>query len=460
MPLATTPKEKLHEARSKMITTSFFWGQLAFNLKFTESTKHKTLSTNGSNLWFNPEWVEKQDLNDLTGFMAYATVKCVLQHPYRMQSLSHIDADLVQLASSKVSTALVKEAGYQLPFDCPELEADEVNLSFEQVAQLLQAKRDLEKQNQQQNNSNNSQQTDGASDDDNEEGSEESESGTGSSNSDGEGEQESESESSEDENSESGESEENEEVESSTGTISAADEDSEEEASEVGEESEEKMTSTDWRIAVEQAVAVANKAGTLGGNAEQAINTSKEAKTSFRDHLKRFLSHSKPSKLTWNRLNKRLYALGIAQPGKRKQNMPKVAICVDTSSSVWWQPKLPQTFAQIVSDVLSEMKPERIDVYYADTAVQRIETFEPGQDVEIHNIGGGGTHFGPALQTITDNSIDENYCCVLYLTDMDNYGESQLTEPELPVLWVYPEWTPKSLHKPFGEHVSLSAVEI
>jgi hypothetical protein len=44
--------------------------------------------------------------------------------------------------------------------------------------------------------------------------------------------------------------------------------------------------------------------------------------------------------------------------------------------------------------ILESQRPERVYVLYFDTVVQKVETYEAGQRIDLNPVGGGGTEFG------------------------------------------------------------------
>lgn len=210
------------------------------------------------------------------------------------------------------------------------------------------------------------------------------------------------------------------------------------------------MSATDWQVAVEQATAVARKAGKLPGDASAAAREAREVLDDPWEILKQFVERSVPTDHSWSHPNRRFISHGLYLPGPIKENIGPLGIALDTSGSVWsGRHDLLALFCDHVSHIVREYRPESIEVVYCDTRVQRAETFTPDDDVVIKPMGGGGTSFQPALDYFTN--LDTPPIAVIYLTDLEASAPS---EPDYPVLWCAPEGCTERI--PFGECIYIT----
>src|SRR5262245_28840198 len=197
-----------------------------------------------------------------------------------------------------------------------------------------------------------------------------------------------------------------------------------------GQEGTGKMTAGDWQIATEQATVVARRAGRLPAGVERLIGQVKEASVDWRAVLRDFVDHTIPSDYRWTRPNRRHIADGLYLPGVYKENAPRFVVAVDTSGSIT-QPMLDQMAGELTT-ILSDVRPERLDVVYCDAAIQGTASFEPdGAPVELKFLGGGGTAFKPVFDWVA-KSGDEP-ACLIYLTDLESSDTP--VKPDFPVLW-------------------------
>jgi predicted metal-dependent peptidase len=116
-------------------------------------------------------------------------------------------------------------------------------------------------------------------------------------------------------------------------------------------------------------------------------------------------------------------------PAMRSEAMGPIAVAIDTSGSID-QVTLNQ-FAAELQSIVDETKPARVHVIYCDAKVQRIDTFEQDDVIEMHPKGGGGTAFAPAIDAA--EQFDEPPVALVYLTDL--MGSFRTEPPSMPVLW-------------------------
>lgn len=204
-------------------------------------------------------------------------------------------------------------------------------------------------------------------------------------------------------------------------------------------EAEEKAAKT-----VKRAVKVAQQQGHVPGCIKELV-PSDEAKQDWREVLRTFASNLIPTDYCWHKPDVRFLSQGSYMPGVIKENVGRIAICVDTSASIS-QPAL-EAFASETREIVEEIKPEHVTVIYCDTKVQRVEEFEHGDDFRMEAEGGGGTRFRPAI----DRALETDPDAIIYFTDMGarDHGE----DPGVPFLWAtYDRWGATA---PYGEMIDV-----
>jgi predicted metal-dependent peptidase len=116
--------------------------------------------------------------------------------------------------------------------------------------------------------------------------------------------------------------------------------------------------------------------------------------------------------------------------GKKKEYLPALIICIDTSGSVSNE-LLAEFFSQIVylGRIVSE-----IDIIIADAEVHDHFVYKKGMEPQLkkRGYGRGGTDFDPAVQYINRNLRDKDGA--IYLTD--GYCPVPTTKCALPMIWV------------------------
>lgn len=202
------------------------------------------------------------------------------------------------------------------------------------------------------------------------------------------------------------------------------------------------MTEADWSVAVSQA------AGLAPAGMERIIADLKKVKTPWKEILRRFVTNLVPHDQCWSNPNRRYIGEGLYLPGVLKESCPKFAIGFDTSGSV--DTELATQFASEITDILVNLKPEAVDVYYCDAKVHKVDRLTPDDNMEIKLVGGGGTLFGPVFKAILESR--EEYAAILYFTDLEAGDVPE--DPGIPTLWIAPE--PCRLEGPFGETLVIS----
>lgn len=156
----------------------------------------------------------------------------------------------------------------------------------------------------------------------------------------------------------------------------------------------------------------------------------------------------KPSEIPWQRLlrnkvnqygkqilpsvsNKRLNKYYPKSPGQKHEYIGSVLVVIDTSGSI----SRPE-YEKFISEIFAISKKYQVFLMHCDTAIRYGPVKFSVKDKETFSIhGGGGTLFSPAIKHFNES---KHTICV-YFTD--TYGESSITEPTKPVLWITRENT-------------------
>ena len=86
---------------------------------------------------------------------------------------------------------------------------------------------------------------------------------------------------------------------------------------------------------------------------------------------------------------------------------------------------------------------------YFDAAVQKAETYQAGEPIELAPVGGGGTDFRPCFGWLEERGIVPQ--TLVFLTDL--CGTFPKEVPQYPVLWASTE----TRSAPFGEVIPMEA---
>lgn len=363
-----------------------FFGSLLCNLKFVEDPTCETAWTDGTHLGFNPKYIDSLPHAQIVGLLAHEVMHCAGGHPYRRDNREprkwNVAADL---AINQVLT----DAGLSLPEGSLQATPDQKGKSAEWIYDRLP---DMP----------NSGSGNG--------------SGSGSGNAPGEV-----------RDSPKGSSNE----EGAAGEMESQD-------------TTDTMQQSDWDELARQAAQQAKMRGKLPAVLDRFSKTVAQSRVDWKAALRKFVQQNAKSDYSWTRPSSRYVSQDIYLPGLQSEDMPAVAIAVDTSGSMD-DKALAQAKAEIES-VMDEMKPARVEVFYADAAVARHDTFERNEPLTWQPAGFGGTDFRPVFEAVTE--LDEQPVCIIYITDLcGSFPEA----PEIPTLWI----TDTDSQAPFGETIKI-----
>ncbi len=219
-------------------------------------------------------------------------------------------------------------------------------------------------------------------------------------------------------------------------------------------ESERGIAENEVRMQVAEAAQSARQQGRLPASLEKMVGDVLRPTVNWKETLRRFVTNTFAHTQTWAKPNRKLLAQGIRMPGMLKENLGSLVIAIDTSGSIYADPKATEQFLSEVEAICRETRPEEVHVVFCDAEVKGSVTFEHGDVDDIFTSlkkvvrGGGGTDFRPVFDWVENNSIRP--AALVYLTDMEGAFPKQ--EPDYPVLWAK-----TTDHKePFGEGVRIN----
>jgi predicted metal-dependent peptidase len=397
-----TPTElRIQKARTALLLDHPFFGSLLFRLQGRESRSIATMATDGVSLYYNPEFVETLNPATLCGVLAHEVMHPGLHHHVR-RSGRH--PRRWNEACDYAINPLLLDAGLSLP-DGVLVDNRFREMSAEQIYNQLEAEAEQQSGNEDGNE-------DSATDRMGEAPPTERDMGQPSAPV----------------------------SEGGIGQVLDAPV-SDEEAPTIEEQSRE------WSIAVSQAVTLAKQAGKIPGGIGRALEGAAEAAVDWRERLRRLWSETTPSDYSWMRPNRRHIWAGVYLPGVVREGVGEIAIAVDCSGSV--NARQLRLFEAEVRSILEGQRPQRVYVLYFDATVNKVETYEAGQRVDLKPVGGGGTEFGPCFDYLKQQGIVPH--TMVFLTDL--YGTFPPLTPPYPVLWA----STGRREAPFGEVIPMQA---
>jgi predicted metal-dependent peptidase len=385
MRIETPTSRRIQKARTALVLDHPFFGSLLFRLKDCECRSIQTMATDGVSLYYNPDFVETLNAATLAGTLAHEVMHPALHHHVRR---SGRDPKQWNMACDYAINPLLVDAGLNLPEGV--LLANRFRgMSAEQIYNLLDSEtpQDSGSEDEGEGNEPSAPMTEGGI----------------------------------------GQVLDAPVPDRDTPTI-------EEQARE-------------WDIAVNQATTMARHVGKVPAGLNRTLEGAAEAAVDWRELLRRFWSQATPADYSWMRPNRRHLWTGLYLPGVVREGVGEVAIAVDCSGSV--SARQLRLFEAEARSILEGQRPERVYVLYFDAVVQKVETYEAGQRINLNPVGGGGTEFGPCFEWLDDRGIRPQ--TLVFLTDL--YGSFPPSTPSYPVLWA----STGSQKTPFGEVIPMRA---
>ena len=208
-----------------------------------------------------------------------------------------------------------------------------------------------------------------------------------------------------------------------------------------------------WDEAMHQAASLAKAQGRMPGAVEETVRGAHVSTVDWRTLLRRYMTDAVKTDYSWSLPNRRFIDSGLYLPSIRSEGFDTIAVIVDTSGSL--PAKTLAEFWAEISEIASELQPERVILLQVDAAVQDTAEYAASDlPDEIAIKGRGGTDFRPGFAWLEENDIQPGVC--LYLTDMlcSSYPE---TEPPYTTIWVNYSQPPADWNRePWGERIDIA----
>lgn len=399
--------DKIMQARTNMIVDNPFFGFLCLRLHMVEDCTAKTFWTDGESIGYNPKFVDSLTLAETITVLAHEVMHVACLHPWRRDGRDNGDW---QKATDYVVNQTLADAGFVMPKTAL-LNRQFDGLAAEQVFDAIH--KDQPKQS------------------DEDDGKPEQNQGENEGDGDGQGQ---------------GQADIQEQPDANGSQPDQGEDDFGPGEVRDGQAAEKEEAEAKVKMAVLQAAQAAKDDVPAGVKA--MIQEIKNPTLDWRNILRKWMQTLSKDDYTWRTPNTRHLQRGFFLPSLGSESMPPICIWFDTSGSIFCNQVLINEFAAIINEIVRETQPERVYVGYADTKVQKVETFERGEEILIDPIGGGGTDFAPAFEWIETEGIEPT--CVIYLTDLCGYFPK--AAPDYPVLWAS---TYQGYTAPFGDTVYL-----
>lgn len=368
--------DELIKARSLLVLDHCFWGMLAMKLKFIEGEipewLPQTMATEGTEIRFVPDFVEKLTTPEAIGVLAHEVMHCAMGDLWRLDGR---DPTIWNIACDFVNNEILVNAGFTLPKGAL-LDKQFNGKSKEEVYTIIYKKCGGGKNGKGKQSGGSQGPGKGQPDD-----------GNGKPQQDKCG-----------------------------GMFEPAD------------KKQNKQQQIEWKKAVAAAAQLSK--GDLPADLRRLImDEVVDPPLPWHVLLRDFVEKTARNDYNWSRASKRYLHRGIVLPSLISEELPMVAVVGDTSGSTQ---EHQAKFAAETSAILGSFNTTILFIQ-CDARNQLIEEYKT-EDLPIKFTmhGGGGTDFRPPFKHIAKEGLSP--ACLIYLTDMEGTFPSEA--PEYPVLWV------------------------
>ena len=436
-----TALERVEKSKARLMKGNIGIASMLLNLEFVETTSIDTMATNGTQILWNPNFVDSISDDEVEGVLIHECCHVIWEHPLRKGTRHH---KLWNYATDYViNSYLILDLNMSLPkgglFDNKyhKWTAEEVYRELDTNDDALE---DAIKNAQAQNDS----------DSDSEESDDENISTS-------ENISESQDEPA-DESSSGGQAEDKyDDLPTLAGEVIEPTNDQGEKLN--VEELEELSSQIRSQVIMADKIA---SFGTGGSDLRGRVDELKQTQVDWKSVLLEMLESTLEGRDTWNRPNRRHSWRGIYLPTRDKiVEGGEIVVALDTSMSVS-QEEL-NIFASELQSLCEKCGIDKVRVCYCDDTVRKNDKGEwwdsydlsSGEDLEFVLRGGGYTRFDPPFNLYNEHTEDtDNVCAFIYFTDLEGYV-SESVEPDVPVIWAVSTYRGRSYDSevPFGEKV-------
>lgn len=403
---------KVRKARANLILDEVFFGPLAFKLILKPDPTARKMWTDGVYIGFNPAWVTEAPLDEIISRICEITMHNADGHSWRMEGRDPHDWNI---AADYSLWGILKNAKFALPNDVY-YSADYNGLSPEMIYTKIHKpppppeEASEPEPDQEESESEDEERGEENPPDDDEED---------------EGEDEGNGDESDEPSDEGGDGDETEDQ-------PQRDPGSDGEVRPVPMEVDPGELEADWQMAVLEAYAQAKAAGHAPAGLERLVEKIINPVIPWQETLRKIVQQIiAKADYSWRRPSRRYISQGFYLPEVRSERMPAGVILWDTSGSRDDEQSRAECAAECAS-IIDECRPEKLYVMYVDTEVNRVDVFEPGDPIEFHPMGGGGTDFISAFEHIEKEGWEPAF--FIGITDL--YATFPAKAPEgYPVIW-------------------------
>mgnify|MGYP003635638618 FL=1 len=404
----------MSRARTRLVSSHPFFGNASMKLKLIEDSSIDTMCTDGKVIRYNPDFVEDQIMLHNVGVLAHEVMHVTNGHMLRRGTRNH---KLFNVACDYAINPILVKGGFELPEGVLLDDAYE-NMSAEEIYNILIDQYEDQEDDDDSGSGNSPEGQPDTSDSD--------DSGSGS----GSDSDEESDEDSDGSGSGSGNPLDDWVQDTFGDQIGEVEDQKNADGSELNE-SEKQREIQDLNVSNAQSEMRAKSSGRGGGGFATELKGSQEEGTDWETLLLSICQDSISEEFTYNRPNRRYIAEDIYMPSRDKSDVRCAVIGLDTSYSV--ENKMLNLFKGGLTRIFEDVGFDKIYVIDFTDRVERVTEYDRGDEFDMSDRFGGGTHFASVTDWIEEEGI--NPSCLIYLTD--GYGRAPI-QPDYPVVWCLP----------------------
>jgi predicted metal-dependent peptidase len=195
-------------------------------------------------------------------------------------------------------------------------------------------------------------------------------------------------------------------------------------------QSTSKQLQNDWTATLLQSAKLAAGQGDLPGSLQRLVQDIVNPKIDWVQVLRSWLREQCADDWNWQAPALELEGSGFIMPSLKSEKMGPVVFGSDWSGSTFGE--LVTKFHAEKVNCLNDMRPSKLIDIGFDTRVVWEKEYTPGDVIDSHVAGGGGTSFVDVLRRCSE--LIPAPKCVVILTDL--MGEFPKEAPPFPVVWV------------------------
>ncbi len=203
-----------------------------------------------------------------------------------------------------------------------------------------------------------------------------------------------------------------------------------------------------WKIATAAAIQESMKQGNCPESMKREVEESRKKVVDWKEELWHNVERIKGNDdYSYSTPSRKSAIINCFIPSMYSEQTLPLAVAIDTSGSI--EGKILGVFLNEIRAIADVLNPRSLNICCADDAVQTVNEWTSGDDLEIAIGGGGGTDFRPAIAWA--ENLQDKPSLLIYFTDM--YGNFPEVEPSVPVIWIS---TSKGVVPPFGTLIEIN----